>query len=164
MYLRWTASGGLAALACALALWPAATTANPGAGWALAARPGISEVRATSATGARLALSCVISKTAAPPRYAITLDGRPHGGRPVKAMLTVGPTHFALDLAPTSGPTTLAWSARTAKDERAFRAIATRIRSSKTPLKLKLGTSVSEFFPADGAKAALGAQALQCPE
>ena len=164
MYLRWTAVAGLAGLAGALALWPAATTAKPGTGWALAPRPGISEVRATSATGARLALSCATSKTAGTPRYAITLDGPPHGGRLMKAVLTVGPTHFALDLAPTPGPTTSSWSARSVKDERAFRAIATRIRSSKTPLKLKLGTAVSEFFPADGAKAALGAQALQCPE
>src|SRR3954470_11411773 len=112
MYLRWTAVGGLAGLACAVALWPAATTAKPGAGWALATRPGISEVRATSATGARLALSCATSKSAGPPRYAITLDGPPHGGRPLKAVLTVGPTHFALDLAPTPAPTTSAWSAR----------------------------------------------------
>ncbi|HET9159752.1 MAG TPA: hypothetical protein VFN88_04000, partial [Caulobacteraceae bacterium] len=70
--------------------------------------------------------------------------------------------HYNLDLAPTPAPNVSTWTAKDMKDQRAYRALAMRIRASKTPLKVKLGAGPPMVFPPEGAKNALGTQALQC--
>jgi hypothetical protein len=153
-----SAAGAAAVL---LPLWPAGAASPPG-GWTINVASGISEARAQGDGGARLVMSCATFGGTGLPRYAIRLEGPPHGGKPIKAQLDVGPTHYNLDLMPTASPTTSAWMAKDIKDQRAYRALAMRIRASKTPLKVKVGPTTAEVFPAVGARQALGAQALQC--
>ena len=150
------------AILVALTFATGATAAMPG--WSVVPpRTGVSEVAAVGERGTRLALSCATAKTASP-RSTILIEGPAHNGLALKAVLIVGPTHFNLEFKPTTNAAGSVWSAHTPAEERAFRAIAMRIRASKSPVKLRLGTSPPERFPHDGAKAALGAQALQCPE
>jgi hypothetical protein len=163
MSVRW--SGALAASAALTALilplWPAGAAGKPG-GWDINVGGGLSEARAVGDRGGRLIMSCATYGGSTLPRYSIRLEGPAHGGRPLKAQLDIGPTHLNLDLAPTASPTISAWTARDVKDQRAYRALAARIRASHGPLKIKLGPSNSETFPAAGAREVLGTQALQC--
>lgn len=155
-------SAGLAGLIGLSVPWLTAGAAPISGGWTLNVSPGLSEARAVGDHAGRLVLSCATQGGTGKSRYEIRLEGPPHGGRPLKAQLDVGPTHFNLDLAPTAAPTVSAWMAHDIKEQRAYRALATRIRASKTPVKLKLGSTVTEIFPAVGARQALGTQSLHC--
>ena len=122
MSVKW--SGALAATAVLTALvlpfWPAGAAGNPG-GWDMNVSGGLSEARAVGDRGGRLVMSCATYGGSSLPRYSIRLEGPAHGGRPLKAQLDIGPTHLYLALAPTTSPTTSAWTARDAKDQRAYR-------------------------------------------
>jgi hypothetical protein len=163
MSLRWSGAFAAAAALTALLLplWPAGAAGQAG-GWGLKVGGGLSEAWALGDRGGRLVMSCATYGGSALPRYTIRLEGPAHGGRPLKAQLDIGPTHYNLDLAPTASPTTSVWTAREVKDQRAYRALAARIRASKSQLKVKLGPSNSETFAAAGARQALSTQALQC--
>jgi hypothetical protein len=139
----------------------AGAASAPG-GWTVRLGDGVSEARAVGQHGERLVMSCATYGGSALPRYSIRLEGPLHGERPIKAQLDVGPTHYNLDLAPTATPNVSAWVAKDMKDQRAYRALAMRIRASKSPLKVKVGAGPVVVFPPQGAKSALGAQALQC--
>ena len=153
------AAAGAAAIL--LPLWSAGAANTPG-GWSINVGSGISEARAQGDRGGKLVMSCATYGGVGLPRYVIRLEGPPHGGKPLKAQLDVGPTHYNLDLMPTASPNTSTWTAKDIKDQRAYRALAMRIRAAKSPLKVKVGPTVEETFPAVGARQALGTQALQC--
>lgn len=154
------AAAGLGA-ALAAQVGPAGAAVTPG--WSLSVGGGVSEAHAESA-GGRLVMTCATQGPggAKIPRYAIRLEGPPHGGRPLKAQLDVGPTHYNLDLTPTAQPNASAWTARNPKDERAYRALAARIRTANAPVKVKVNGASALVFPARGAKETLGTQSLQC--
>jgi hypothetical protein len=159
-------AGLIAAAAGAVAILSPLLSAGaqglPPGGWTINVGGGLSEARAVGDRGGRLVMSCATYGGVGQPRYAIRLEGPAHGGKPLKAQLDVGPTHYNLDLMPTAQPNTSAWTAKDIKDQRAYRALAMRIRASKTPVKVKVGPKVTEVFPSQGARQALGAQALQC--
>jgi hypothetical protein len=153
---------GLAgAVAILLPLLSAGAASMPG-GWSINVASGVSEARAVGDRGGKLVMSCATYGGVGLPRYVIRLEGPPHGGKPLKAQLDVGPTHYNLDMMPTAAPNTSTWTAKDIKDQRAYRALAMRIRAAKSPLKVKIGPTVEETFPAIGAREALATQALQC--
>jgi hypothetical protein len=152
------AAGAAAILA---PLWSAGAANMPG-GWSINVGSGVSEARALGDRGGKLVMSCATYGGVGLPRFVIRLEGPPHGGKPLKAQLDVGPTHYNLDMMPTASPTTSAWTAKDIKDQRAYRALAMRIRATKSPLRVKVGPTVEETFPAVGARQALATQALQC--
>jgi hypothetical protein len=82
----------------------------PGGAWTLGQGTGVAEARVVSG-GATLVMTCATYGGTNLPRYVIRLEGPVHGGRPLKAQLDVGPTHYNLELAPTASPTTSAWVA-----------------------------------------------------